>query len=204
MDANQKKSLLFKLANQIAKDTYQKAKDEGVAGNLKQSDYMKWAFSVAKKIVDGYDDTDIDATAFKMAIVEPGNLFPVSYSLFRGTELTIHPGSNTWWMRNKVGTLPGSSGRSMDDIDLRMYESFSDGYYEDRVGNIIQQQTPDILELACYTNNHGTWGGLYTFKTGIAGDKSDVVYIHSYKQWTKVFIYPYVYETMKQYLSNIK
>lgn len=203
MDAKQKKSLLFKLANQIAKSTYKKAKEEGVAGNLRQSDYMKWAFAEAKKIVDGYDETDTDTTAFKMAIIESQSLITVPYNKFRGTELTTHPGSNTWWMRNKVGTLHGSIGRP-DDVDLRKYEEFTDGYYEDRSGNIIIQKTQNTLECALYTQDHGRWNGIYTFKTGLAGDKSDMAYIHSYKQWTKVFIYPYVYETMKQYLSNIK
>lgn len=203
MDANQKKSLIFKLANKIANDTYQQAKNEGIAGNLKKSDFMKWAYAEAKKIIDGYDETDPDATAFQMAIVPPQDLITVPYQKFKGTELVIHPGSNTWWMQNKVGTLHGSIGRP-DDVDLRKYQNFTDGYYEDRSGNIIMQRTRDMLEYALYTQDRGTWNGLRTFKTGISGDRSEIVYIHSYKEWGKVFIYPHVYETMKVYISNIK
>lgn len=203
MTSQQKKSLQFKLANKIASDTYNEAVRQGVAGNLRKSDFTKYAFAEAAAIIKGYPE-DIDKQAFSSAIIEPKDLFVVPYSKFRGTELVIHPGSTTWWMRNKIGTLRGSTGGKADDVDLKKYKEFVNGYYEDRSGNIIEQITKDMLEEALYTHDHGIWNGIKTFKTGRAGNKSDAVYIHSYKDWTRVFIYPLIYESMKSYINKYR
>lgn len=138
----------MKLGNYIASTLYNQAKALGVVGNLRKSDYAKVAFQYARAIREVFITTE--------------NLPIIPYKSFKGTELVIHSGSTTWWMRNRVGAGKGSAPKDAD-VDLRVYNEFVTGFYWDKHDNMIMQYTDDMLEYALYTHTRVKWGDIWAF-----------------------------------------
>lgn len=145
---------LVTLANKIATDLYNEAKKQGVLGTLRRSDFMADAYKYARMVL--------------AVVVKAADLPVIPYKAFKDTELVIHSGSCTWWMRNKIGSKKGSGG-GQDDIDLRVYEQFEDGYYKNKAGVEIKQTTDDMLSYALYTHQRKTWRRQWTFTLSDGG-----------------------------------